>query len=151
MKKLDRWSSLFWLAIAIAVCIRSYLLGLGSLHNPGPGFLFFWCGVILAGLSLLVLWPALKGPKEENEDKIFRNVNWWKIAAVVLGLTVYGMIFEWAGFLVSTALFIGFLLLSIEAKKWYVVVSIALASSGLTYLLFEIILQTRLPRGFLGI
>jgi hypothetical protein len=61
------------------------------------------------------------------------------------------MIFEWAGFLVSTALFIGFLLLSIEAKKWYVVVSIALASSGLTYLLFEIILQTRLPRGFLGI
>jgi putative tricarboxylic transport membrane protein len=151
MKKLDRWSSIFWLVLSIGVCIRAYQLGMGSMHNPGPGFLFFWCGVILGGLSLLVLVPAFKGPIPGGEKKAFGNVNWRKVVAVIAGLVGYGLLLEWIGFLISTALFIGFLLTSIEAKRWAVVITVALASTALTYLLFEILLQARLPRGFLGI
>ena len=151
MKRLDRWSSAAWLILSVGVCIHSYQLGLGSMHNPGPGFLFFWSGAILGGLSFLVLLNTVRSGRAEKEERPFENVTWIKIGSVLLGLILYGVILEWAGFLISTAFFIGFLLYSIEAKKWYVVVLIALAGTLLTYALFELALQSRLPKGVFNI
>ena len=152
MGKLDRASGIFWLAVSVSVCIQAHRLGLGSFQNPGPGFLFFWCGIILGVLSMTILIRALLGTPstKEGQEKSFENVKWTKILLIVAGLVTYGLILERLGFLLSTLFFIAFLLRSIEAKKWYVVVLIALAGTLLTYGLFELALQSRLPKGFLG-
>jgi len=153
MKKLDRFSSLFWIGLSIAVCIRSYDLGLGSFHNPGPGFLFFWTAIVLGGLSVLILLQSLRsGPEvpKEGEGYAFQNVHWIKIVSIIFSILLYGFFLERLGFLLSTVLLIAFLLRSIEAKKWYVVILVSVASALSSYVLFELLLQSRLPAGFLG-
>lgn len=154
MNKLDVFSGVFWLIVSAYICINSTRLGLGRFHNPGPGFLFFWGGIVLGILSIIVLIMALVSKRkgiQEGEERIFGNINWVKVIAVVLSLIAYGIILERLGFLVSTFLFIAFLLSSIEPKKWYIVIITAIVSSSLTYALFEIWLKVRLPKGILGI
>jgi len=41
MKTLDQTSSLFWLLVSISVLVESTRLGIGTLHDPGMGFLSF--------------------------------------------------------------------------------------------------------------
>lgn len=154
MKKFDRASSIFWLILSVAICIHSYKLGLGSFHDPGPGFLFFWSGVVLGVLSMVILIPTMKGNKEalkETQENIFENVKWMKIVSVLVSLVIYGLILEWLGFLISTVFFIAFLLGSIESKKWYIIVFVSIVSAFLSYALFELFLQARLPKGIFGI
>ena len=146
---LDRYSGLFWFLLSVVVCIYARRLGLGHFRNPGPGFLFFWSGVVLCVLSLIILFQTIK--PADKEEKAFGSVNWAKVASVVLALVVYGLILERLGFVLSTVLFMGFLLRSIEAKKWYVVILVSVVSSLLTYALFELWLHARLPKGILGI
>jgi hypothetical protein len=43
-----------------------------------------------------------------------------------------------------------FLMRAIEVKKWYIVTSFALASAVSIYILFKVLLNVRLPAGFLG-
>lgn len=117
MKRLDCRFGIFWLLLSLGVCIRSYQIGFGDMRNPGPGFLFFVSGVILLGLSLLVLVPAFRTPVQDDEKNIFGNVNWKKVIAIIVTLTGYGLALEPLGFLISTVFFIGFLLYSIGAKK----------------------------------
>ncbi len=154
MKKLDRLSSIFWLVISAAICIHSYKLGIGEFHNPGPGFLFFWGGGILGVLSIMILLPTIGKREEtskESQENIFGNVKWIKIVSVLASLVIYGLILERLGFLLSTFFLIAFLLQSIEAKKWYIVVSVSIASAFLSYVLFESCLHARLPKGIFGI
>lgn len=104
--------------------------------------------------SIILFLSALiqKGREQsEKEEGVFKNVNWAKKICVIVPLIVYATICEKMGFLVSTFLLIGFLPFSIEAKKWYVVVGVAFATSLLTYVFFALLLETRLPRGILWI
>ena len=57
---MSRWiGSIFWLVIGLYVGIKAYLLGLGSLHHPGPGFIFFVTALLLIILSLFDLTSSL--------------------------------------------------------------------------------------------
>ena len=153
MERLDRWSGLFWLGIAVAVCVHSVNLGVGTFREPGIGFLFFWCGVALGILSLVLLMKTYLDQKRgtpESQPGPILNVRWSKVGAVLFVLVVYALIFEWVGALLSTALLMAFLMRAIEVKKWYIVASFALASAVSIYILFKVLLNVRLPAGFLG-
>ena len=153
MDRLDRWSALFWFGIAVAVCVHSVNLGVGSFREPGIGFIFFWCGIVLGMLSLALLIKTYldkkKGAPEIQHGAIL-NVRWSKVGTVLFLLVAYALIFEWVGALLSTALLIGFLMRAIEVKKWYIVASVALVSAISIYILFKVLLNVRLPAGFLG-
>ena len=66
MGRADRISGIFWLCFAVLLIIQSYHLGLGTLHKPGPGFLFFWVNIVLGIMSLVVLIRAWVGKKGEG-------------------------------------------------------------------------------------
>lgn len=154
MRRYDFWTSIFWFTISILIIYYSRKLGLGSFSNFGPGFVFYWTGIILGILAIILFIQTMKqkgGERSEKHDGAFKKVNWLKIIGVVFSLTLYGVIYERLGFLVSTFLFIGFLLYSIGAKKWYVVVGVAFATSVLAYAFFELLLKTNLPKGILRI
>ena len=127
---------------------------MGSIKNFGSGFIFFWVGIILGILAIILFIQALKqksGKRSEEHEGAFKKVNWLKIIGVVFSLTLYGVIYERLGYLVSTFLFMSFLLYSIGSKKWYTVVGIAFATAVLSYAFFELFLKTRLPKGILWI
>jgi putative tricarboxylic transport membrane protein len=151
--KVDRASGFFWLIFSAFVSYESYKLGLGTLHQPGPGFLFFWTGIVTAILSLIVVLKSLrKGSPEEAPEPIFGKGGkgrMTKIVLVLISLFLYALSMERLGFLIVTLLFFIFLLGVIEKKKWSFAVLVSLIVTAISYLVFEMGLQSQLPKGLL--
>src|SRR4030066_53906 len=90
VKKRDIISSLFWMAMGIGICYGGYGLDLGTLHDPGGGFMFFWVGVIMIGLSLGILIRAVRGKTTKGEMKaIWAGISWKKMVSVLAALFIY--------------------------------------------------------------
>ncbi len=51
----QKLASIFWIMIGIYVAIHAYLLGLGSFHHPGPGFILFLVALFLTILGAIDL------------------------------------------------------------------------------------------------
>ena len=145
----EKWSSLVWLGIAIYICVGSLRLSLGSFHHPGPGFLSFYAGLILGGLALVVHLQSRKAASAQREaEPIWSSrQRGWKMVLTVVALLVYAVGMSYLGFLISTFIFLAFLLKVIEPQRWSVALFGSLAASGTFYLLFEMGLQSQLPKG----
>jgi len=150
VSKADRISGIFWFVLSAAICIESYRMGLGSLHQPGPGFLFFWTAAAMGILSVAVIVRAWTGRKgEEPENAIFGKENALKIILVLLALFLYAFFMETLGFILITLLLFIFLLALIEKKRWGFAVLVSLAVTAVSYLVFEVWLKSQLPKGIL--
>ena len=150
MGKADKISGLFWLLFSLFVSYESYRLGLGSVHQPGPGFFFFWTGIAVAMLSVVVILRSFgtQAPEKEKEAPTGKRTA-TKVIFVLVALFLYALTMEWLGFLIVTLLLFIFLLGVIEKKKWWFAILVSLAVTVLAYLLFEVGLQSQLPKGFL--
>ena len=69
---------------------------------------------------------------------------------MLVALLIYALTMEHLGFILSTTLFIAFLLWLVERQRWYVIVFGAVLSSLATYLVFKVWLETALPIGLFG-
>jgi putative tricarboxylic transport membrane protein len=150
MGKADRISGSFWFIFSVFISYESYKLGLGALRHPGPGFFFFWTGIVTAILSLIVILRSLKKPSRAGTtESILGNWNRTRIVLVLLSLFLYALLMEWLGFLIVTLLLFIFLLGVIEKKGWPFAVLVSLIVTALSYLIFEMALQSQLPKGLL--
>jgi putative tricarboxylic transport membrane protein len=151
MGRADRISGIFWLLFSALVIIESYRLGLGTLHQPGPGFLFFWASIALGIMALVVLIRAWISQKAgEPKISIFGTQNTRKIILVLISLFLYAILMETLGFILVTLLLFIFLLGIIEKKKWWFTVFVSVVVTVIAYLIFEIWLKSQLPKGLLG-
>ncbi len=149
----DKWSSLVWLGIGLFICIGSLRLSLGTFHNPGPGFLSFFAGLIVSGFAQVVHLQARRASAgEKKAGPLWANkTRGWRMALTFLGLLAYAVVMNYIGFLPSTFLFLVFLLKVIEPQRWAVAVLGSLAASAAFYCVFEWGLQSQLPKGLLKI
>jgi putative tricarboxylic transport membrane protein len=149
MDKLERISGIFWLVFAVVVIIESYRLGLGTLHQPGPGFLFFWAAILLGIMALVILFRTGVNQKSAG-SKIFRSsqLNLGKVVLVLASLFLYALLMDTLGFIPITFLFFIFLLKVVERKGWGVAILTSVVVTALAYLLFETWLKSQLPKGF---
>jgi putative tricarboxylic transport membrane protein len=150
MGRADRISGLFWFLFSVFVSFESYRLGLGILNQPGPGFFFFWTGIAVAILSLVVILRSFgtQVPEEDKEAPTGRRTA-TKVILVLVALFLYAVLMEWLGFLIVTLLLFVFLLGVIEKKKWWFAILVSLTVTVAAYLLFEVGLQSQLPKGIL--
>jgi putative tricarboxylic transport membrane protein len=151
MGRADRMSGVFWLFFAIFIGIESYRLGLGTLHQPGPGFLFFWTSIALGLMSLVILIQAWRSKKAgEPQVSIFGKQNTLKILLVLIAVFLYAIFMETVGFIPVTLLLFIYLLGVIEKKGWVFTVFVSVVVTVIAYLIFEVWLKSQLPKGFLG-
>ena len=152
MRYKDIFSSLFWMVIGAGLCYGGYELELGTLRDPGSGFIFFWVGLIMVGLSLSIFIRALKEKGKAGEMKlIWSEVQWKKIVSVLVALFLYGYIFQTLGFILSAALLLVFLFKAVEPQRWSVAILGAVVSSLVAYVVFQVWLGSQLPKGLLDI
>ncbi len=144
----ERWGSLVWLIFGVLIAVGSFRLKLGDFHNPGPGFLPFITGVILSGLSLLVFVQSGRAGKGARRKPFLVNrQRAWKATVTLIALLVYSVAMNYLGFLVSTTLFLAFLLWAVEPQRWYIVILGSLLASVGSFTIFEILLKSPLPKG----
>jgi putative tricarboxylic transport membrane protein len=140
--------ALFWVALGILVCYGATRLGLGSITEPGSGFIFFWSGLILVILSFMVLAEGL-GSTEETVHET-GEANWVKIALVLLSLVLYAFFLERLGFVLMTFVLLSFLMGWIERINWARSLGVASAAALGSFAIFELWLKIRLPKGIFG-
>jgi putative tricarboxylic transport membrane protein len=140
--------ALFWVALGILVCYGATRLGLGSVTEPGSGFIFFWSGLILVIMSLVALAESRRGSDEGIPD--IGETNWLKIALVLLSLLLYAFFLERLGFVMTTFVLLSFLLGLIEGTNWPRTFGVAGAAVLASVAIFELWLKIRLPKGIFG-
>jgi putative tricarboxylic transport membrane protein len=149
--KPDSMSSIFWLIFGIPVIYLSYKLGLGELTRPGPGFLTFWCGVILCVLSVVVFMRGRiggSGEKAKGISQLWIGVTWSKALITVLVLVAYALTFGRVGFLVSTVVLLIVLFRAIDPMKWWAAIVVGMLASLIFFVVFDMGFQVQLPHAY---
>ena len=150
MRNTDQSSSLFWLVVAIGIAFLSLKYGVGTFHEPGPGFITFFAGVILIVLSLALFFSNFRDQAERNSLRsLWAGLETGKVLYVILLLVAYVFLLKPAGFLITTFLL---LVLLFRVKGSYHLKTTLLMSLLVTagsYLVFEIWLKAQLPKGIL--
>ncbi len=118
-------------------------------NGPGPAFLPFWLGLVMAVLASLLLLGALRssdpGPQWLPSREGLRRLG------LVLGVTVaFVALLNVLGMVVGTVLFLLILLRRLDRQPWPLSVAVALAVAGFNYLVFTFWLRVPMPVGVLG-
>jgi len=138
------------LIFSIIIAYTSWQMPQRVEFGPGMGFLPFWLAVLMAVLSVLLLFDASvrKSVSAGNPfptPQALRNVG-----LVIAGLGVFIAVLPAIGFAVSTVLYIAFLLAIVQKAPWLKSAIVALLSTGGLYLVFEILLEVKLPKNIFG-
>lgn len=146
----DLASGFFWLGISSFVSFRAVQLGLGSLSEPGPGFLLFWSSLVLGTLSIFLVIKAIlgKGGQGKLADS-WRGFKWTNVFITILALFLYASFLSRIGFLLMTFGFMVLLFRLGKLRPWMAVVC-ALITVILVYIIFHFALKTQFPKGILG-
>jgi putative tricarboxylic transport membrane protein len=147
MKKDAIVTSILFLMLALGAFIESMQLPFGRISAPAAGFFPAVLAVLLALTSLLAFLQALRGSNDGAAQS--EPLKWKKILLTLGLLLVFGLVFERLGYLLSTFLFIIFLLRAVERQSWRLALSVALSASVVSYIIFGLLLGTPLPAGFL--
>jgi putative tricarboxylic transport membrane protein len=143
----NRVAGLALVAIAVGVAWESSKLPLGSLGNPGAGFLPL---VIAAALAVFGLLTALL----DKDTPSWNSVSWAEAprTAGILAATAFGALaMERLGYRITTFVIAALLLLVLERKHPLPALFAALLLSAGTYYLFATLLRVPLPLGPWGV
>jgi putative tricarboxylic transport membrane protein len=142
-------SAVTLLALAVAALREASKLPFGRLSAPQPGFFPLILAILLAIFSLVLIVQAIGGTQEESAASRGGSATWKRIVLAVAALVVFAVLFESLGYIISTFLFIAFLLRAVERQNWGLVAVVAFSTSLITYLVFGLLLETPLPPGIL--
>jgi putative tricarboxylic transport membrane protein len=140
----DLKAGFFFFALSLFVLWESLRAGLGTLHKPGSGFISFCAGVVLAALSLMLVYQGWGLRKSQKPLSL-------RVILAFASLFVYSLVLESFGYLVATFLLVGIFFRLGENRRWWVLLGMSVSVALLTYVIFGILLRVYFPRGFLGI
>ncbi|MDI6877974.1 MAG: tripartite tricarboxylate transporter TctB family protein [Desulfitobacteriaceae bacterium] len=121
-------------------------------HMPGvsfgPGIMPLWLGVVLAVLSVILLWQSVN--VKNVKTGIVKREEVLGVGVLFLTLVLYMVIMEFVGFALDTFLLVTFLARRLGKYAYWKCALLGAITGGLTVYLFRILLEMPLPIGFLG-
>ena len=128
---------------------EGYGLKMGRLQNPKPGFMIFWVGIILSGLSLMLFIKTFYSADAKRTSSLWKGLQWHKGLKIIILLIIYVLVFQWLGFLVSTFFLLLFLFKSLESQRWSIALLLAAVTTFVCFVVFGYFLELRFPPGIL--
>jgi putative tricarboxylic transport membrane protein len=151
MRRADQATGVLLLVFSLALMEGSRRLPPSGTYGPGAGFLPFWLGALMAGLSILLLVTARREPVAAADKHPFPpRQGLIPVGATIGGLAAYILLLERLGFLLGTGLLTAFLLGVVEREKWSTTVLVAVLNSVGLHVVFRILLGVSLPKNVLG-
>jgi putative tricarboxylic transport membrane protein len=153
MKKADRIFGVIGLGLSLWLYLESTRLTYKTEFTPGPGFLPFWVGVVLALLSIyLIIETYIRKPGKKDNAKILPEKHMlYRVGFIMLMLVVVRYAMNLLGFPLTLAIFTAVILLLLEHYSILKSVGYGIAYSAVTWFIFVYILSMGFPKGFLGI
>ena len=153
MKKADMITGVVLLALSGFVIQETWRMPASMTFGPGPAFLPFWLGVLLAIFATILFASAWRRQTTEKDgESVFPGKQaLWIITLVMVGLASYIFLIGVLGYLVDTFLFIVFLMKVVQREKWPLTLMIALGTTAMLFLTFQVLLQITLPSNMFGL
>lgn len=126
--------------------VHSLGLHFGKPTEPQPGFYPFLCAMVLIVLSSILLVQAFRGRNVRAQP--FGNI--LRPIILIIGLGVYILIYDFAGYVIATVILSAIVLRVLETKPWWILAIVSFAISIGSYILFDRILGVALPKGILA-
>lgn len=146
----ELWGGLIGLALGIFVIRSGLKLKLGTINDPGAGYVLFYTGILMCLFAATIVFAALSegGPTFGSR---WRNARWTKPAIVIACLIAFSLALDPFGFLLSSIPLVLLLMRLIDPVRWELAVPISvLVPSGMWWLLKKV-LGIQLPSGMFGI
>ena len=150
MRSADRIAGAALLALSIAFAayaLRQYAYW--GENGPGPAFLPFWVGLVLALLATMLLVGAVRA-RDPGEPWLPDRTGLIRIVIVLCATICYVALLNMLGMTIATALFLVVLVRWPDRMPWSTAVAVALAVAALNYVVFVRWLHVPLPEGPFG-
>jgi uncharacterized membrane protein YdcZ (DUF606 family) len=148
MKSWQRRAGLVLLIVSGVVIQQSvWVLRLFDHGQPGSGFMPFGLGVILAVLSIVLI--VTNRGRDDHKVPFWAPRAWVHPLLAVVITAVYIVVFDDIGAITSVVALVAGWLLLVERKPVVVSIGTAILTGLVVYLLFDRLLQTPFPRGWL--
>ncbi len=139
-------------AFGLLLMILSYRLGLGSMKEPGPGFLPFFIGFLMMifGSLLLGRLVTAKTKKEAGGLAFDGRSGIKRFTGMIVFFCLWLILMPWLGFIIVTFLVsLGFAKM-MGLENWLKPLLISCGTTLFIYLIFDVWFYIDLPRGILG-
>jgi putative tricarboxylic transport membrane protein len=152
MKKADMIAAVVLLALAGYVIQDAWRMPPSATFGPGAGFLPFWLGILLAVLATILFVTNWKREAtEKDSEAVFPGKKaLFAITLVMAGLAAYIQLIEVLGYLVDTFLFVLFLVKVVERETWRLTLTVAVSTTAVLFVTFQILLKITLPSNMFG-
>lgn len=154
MGKRETLTAIFWILLGVTISIWSATFPFGSWEAPGPGFLPLILGLILILLGGILFLQMItgkgQGPAGTFTPIIPRGASFTRVALTLGSMLLTAIFLERLGFFLTVFFLILLLMRSIQPQKWKIALFYSLLTAFSSLILFNVLLKTPLPRGFLG-
>ena len=153
MIKADRVFAIIGLALSLWCYLESTKFHYMTEFTPGPGFMPFWVGVILAVLSCCLLYDTYRRKPSEKDHKKLLPEKHALFRVGLIMIMLFGVKFSMniLGFPLTLVVFTTAILAILEKYSILKSIGYGIAYSAVTWFIFEYILTMGFPKGFLGI
>jgi hypothetical protein len=152
VRRNDLAGGLFFLVGGLLFALYARSVDVGTWDEPGPGFLPFWAGSLLIGMSALLIAKTLLRRHREDAGPFFPELDSWKRVLMTIGaLVAYNLLLQLLGFVLVTFFFVGFLVKCIFPQGWVKSIVTAALSTAFARLVFVNLLEIHFPKGLLGL
>jgi len=118
-------------------------------NGPGPAFLPFWLGVVMAGLAALLLSGAVRS-RDPGAQWLPRGESLKRLALVLSATIGLVALLNVVGMILGTALFLIVLMRFLDRNPWPLTLAVAVATAGVNFLVFTYWLRVPMPVSVLG-
>lgn len=145
----DRIASFVVLGFGSGLAYAALGMELGSLSQPGPGFLPLGTAFLLIALSLIYAFSSFRRAADGVKSP-WPKENRITLIVVTASLALFCAALTFVGYIPSTFLLMMALFLVADPGKWLAALTKAALTTAFTYLVFEKLLLIQFPAGLLG-
>jgi hypothetical protein len=144
-----------WVFIGVIISVWSYRTGVGTFNEPGVGFVAFASGLFIMAVGALV--TVFRRPVQQGVGAAvpatartrFLESAPFKLTYTLSLLLFYALFLNLLGYIVATFVVLFGLFYNPSGRRWAGPLLASCLSVAVTYLIFEVWLQSQLPRGIL--
>ena len=146
----ELWGGLIGFGLGIFVLRSGLKLKLGTIHDPGSGFVLFYTGILMCLFAATIIVAALTegGP---TFGARWKDARWTKPVIVIACLIAFAVALDWVGFLLSAIPLTLALMRLIDPVRWPLAVPVAIAVPAGMWWLLKHGLGIQFPSGIFGI
>src|SRR3954466_10636031 len=146
----ELWGGLMGLALGVFVIRSGIKLKLGSINDPGSGYVLFYTGILMCLFALTIILAAIteSGPSFASR---WEGARWTKPLTVIVCLTAFSFALEPLGFLLSAIPLMLLLLRAIDPVRWRLAIPLAVLAPLGAWGALKHALLIQLPSGIFEI